>query len=196
MPSCRFCGSTLRHTFVDLGMSPLCESYVSRDQLNQMEPFYPLHAYVCGECFLVQLEAYVSADHIFTEYAYFSSYSDSFVEHFRVYADEIVDRLGLGPRHQVVELASNDGYLLQHFLPKGIPVLGVEPAANVAKVAVGKGIPTLVKFFGENTWPRASRRGPRGGPAHREQRPRPGAGPQRFRQGDEGPAQAPRGHHP
>ncbi len=151
MAFCRFCGTTLHQTFVDLGMSPLCESYLSSDQLNQMEPFYPLHVYVCGECFLVQLEAYVSADHIFTEYAYFSSYSDAFVEHFRVYADQIVGRLGLGSRHQVVELASNDGYLLQHFLPKGIPVLGVEPAANVAAAAVRKGIPTLVKYFGENT---------------------------------------------
>ena len=148
---CRFCQTPLCATFVDLGMSPLCESYVSRDQLNQMEPFYPLHAYVCSECFLVQLEAYVSAEHIFSEYAYFSSYSDSFVEHFRIYANEIVDRLALGPGHQVVELASNDGYLLQHFLPKGIPVLGIEPAANVAEVAVRKGIPTLVKFFGEST---------------------------------------------
>ena len=150
MPSCRFCGSTFRHTFVDLGMSPLCESYVSRDHLNQMEPFYPLHAYVCGECFLVQLEAYVSADHIFSDYAYFSSYSDSWVEHARLYAEQMVDRFNLSSRHQVVELASNDGYLLQHFVSRGIPILGIEPAANVAEVAVRKGIPTVVKFFGEN----------------------------------------------
>jgi hypothetical protein len=150
MPACRFCGTTLRHTFVDLGMSPLCESYLSSDQLNQMEPFYPLHVYVCDECFLVQLDAYVSAEHIFSEYAYFSSYSDSWVEHARVYTEQIVDRFNLSSRHQVVELASNDGYLLQHFVSKGIPSLGVEPAANVAEVAVRKGIPTVVKFFGEN----------------------------------------------
>ena len=131
-------------------MSPLCESYVSREQLNQMEPFYPLHVYVCGECFLVQLEAYVSDEHIFSEYAYFSSYSDSWVEHCRVYTERMVERFDLGPQDQVVELASNDGYLLQHFVGKGIPVLGIEPAANIAEVAVRKGIPTLVKFFGEN----------------------------------------------
>jgi SAM-dependent methyltransferase len=150
MPSCRFCGTTLRHTFVDLGMSPLCESYLTRDQINQMEPFYPLHVYVCGECFLVQLEAYVSAEHIFGDYAYFSSYSDSWVEHARAYTEKMVDRFHLGQRHQVVELASNDGYLLQHFVARDIPALGVEPAANVAEVAVRKGIPTLIKFFGEN----------------------------------------------
>ena len=151
MASCRFCGTTLHQTFVDLGMSPLCESYVSRDQLNQMEPFYPLHAYVCGECFLVQLEAFVSAEHIFSDYAYFSSYSDSWVEHCRVYTERMVERFHLGTRDQVVELASNDGYLLQHFVARGIPSLGVEPAANVAEVAMRKGIPTVVKFFGENT---------------------------------------------
>src|SRR5438552_598471 len=135
MSSCRFCGTTLRHTLVDLGMSPLCESYVVRDRLNQMEPFYPLHVYVCGECFLVQLEAYVSAEHIFTDYAYFSSYSDSWVEHALRYSDQMAERLQLGPRSLVVEIASNDGYMLQHFIAKGIPALGVEPAANVAAVA-------------------------------------------------------------
>ena len=148
---CLFCGSVLQHTFVDLGMSPLCESYVTREQLNQMEPFYPLHVYVCGTCFLVQLQEFVSAERIFTEYAYFSSYADSWVEHMRRYAEMIVGRLGLGPQSQVVEVASNDGYLLQHFVKLGIPVLGIEPAANVAKVAQAKGIPTLVKFFGEET---------------------------------------------
>src|SRR5262245_61253836 len=124
MPSCRFCGTTLRHTFVDLGMSPLCESYLAREQLNRMEPFYPLHVYVCGECFLVQLEAYVSAEHIFSDYAYFSSYSDSWIEHTRRYTEQMVGRFNLGPHSHVVELASNDGYLLQHFVAKGIPVLG------------------------------------------------------------------------
>jgi SAM-dependent methyltransferase len=151
MPSCRFCGATLRHTFVDLGMSPLCESYLSRDQLDHMEPFYPLNVRVCGECFLVQLEAYVSAEHIFSKYAYYSSYSDSWVEHTRAYTERMVDRFHLGPQDRVVEIASNDGYLLQHFVAKGLPVLGVEPAANVAAVAIREGIPTLVKFFGEDT---------------------------------------------
>jgi SAM-dependent methyltransferase len=150
-PSCRFCQAPLRHTFVDLGMSPLCESYLTADQLNQMEPFYPLHVKVCGQCFLVQLEEYVSAEHIFTEYAYFSSYSDSWLKHASNYVDMISERLGLGARSLAVELASNDGYLLQYFVKKGIPVLGVEPAVNVAKVAEQKGVTTLAKFFGRQT---------------------------------------------
>jgi SAM-dependent methyltransferase len=132
-------------------MSPLCESFVSADQTNQMEAFYPLHAFVCDRCFLVQLQQYVSAEHIFTDYAYFSSYSDSWVEHARVYSDLMIDRFKLNANSLVVELASNDGYLLQHFVARNIPVLGVEPAANVAKVAEEKGIPTLVKFFGQPT---------------------------------------------
>jgi SAM-dependent methyltransferase len=150
-PSCRFCRAPLRHTFVDLGMSPLCQTHISTEQLNQMEPFYPLHAFVCEGCFLVQLEEYVSPAEIFTEYAYFSSYSDSWVEHARRYAEAMIRRLGLDAQSRVVELASNDGYLLQHFVRAGIPVLGIEPAANVAKVAVQKGIPTLVRFFGRDT---------------------------------------------
>jgi 2-polyprenyl-3-methyl-5-hydroxy-6-metoxy-1,4-benzoquinol methylase len=148
---CMFCRAPLRYTFVDLGMSPLCESYVPAEKLNHMEPFYPLHVYVCERCFLVQLEEYVSPAEIFTEYAYFSSYAESWVEHMRRYAETISDELRLGPGSFVVEVASNDGYLLQHFVKKGIPVLGIEPAANVAKVAVEKGVPTLVKFFGEQT---------------------------------------------
>jgi ubiquinone/menaquinone biosynthesis C-methylase UbiE len=148
---CLFCATPLRHTFVDLGMSPLCESYVPRERLNQMEPFYPLHVYVCDRCFLVQLEEYVRVEEIFGEYAYFSSYAVSWVDHMRRYADMITDRLGLGTESFVVEVASNDGYLLQHFVQKDIPVLGIEPAANVAKVAIDKGIPTLVEFFGERT---------------------------------------------
>jgi SAM-dependent methyltransferase len=148
---CMFCGAKLHQTFVDLGMSPLCESYVPADKLNAMEPFYPLHAYVCSKCYLVQLDQYVSAEHIFSEYAYFSSYADSWVQHMKRYADMITDRLSLTKESLVVELASNDGYLLQHFVAKRIPVLGVEPAANVAKVAIDKNIPTLVKFFGEAT---------------------------------------------
>jgi len=148
---CLSCGTALQHTFVDLGMSPLCESYVPKERLNEAEPFYPLHVYVCDQCFLVQLEEYVSPEAIFTEYAYFSSYADSWVEHMRRYADMITQRLSLTRDSLVVEVASNDGYLLQHFVEKGIPVLGVEPAANVARVATAKGIPTLVQFFGEET---------------------------------------------
>lgn len=148
---CLFCGSTDLHTVVDLGMSPLCESYIDAQHLNSMEPFYPLHAFVCTKCFLVQLDEYVSAQDIFTEYAYFSSYADSWVQHMKRYTDTIVPRLNLTKDSFVVELASNDGYLLQHFVAKGIPVLGIEPAANVAKVATEKGIPTLVKFFGVST---------------------------------------------
>jgi SAM-dependent methyltransferase len=150
-PRCLHCKTPLRHTFVDLGMSPLCESYVPAEKANSMEPFYPLHAYVCGTCFLVQLEEYVAPEHIFSEYAYFSSYAESWVDHMRRYAEMISERLHLGPQSFVVEVASNDGYLLQHFVRKGIPVLGIEPAANVAKVAVEKGVPTLVRFFGEKT---------------------------------------------
>src|SRR6266849_5177661 len=147
--ACRFCKSELRHTFVDLGMSPLCESYLRLEQLNQMECFYPLHVFVCEKCFLVQLEEFVSPDTIFTEYAYFSSYSDSWLEHCRCYTDQMRDRLRLDGKSLVVELASNDGYLLQYFVQKNIPVLGIEPAANVAKVAEEKKVPTLVKFFGK-----------------------------------------------
>ena len=149
---CLFCGTPLRYTFVDLGMSPLCETFIREDELDNREPFYPLHVYVCEKCFLVQLHEYVSPADIFTEYAYFSSYSDSWVQHAKKYVDMITERLRLGPKSFVVELASNDGYLLQHYLPKGIPVLGIEPAANVAKVAVEqRKVPTLVKFFGVNT---------------------------------------------
>jgi hypothetical protein len=147
-PTCRFCGTGLRHTFTDLGMSPLCESYLRADQLNQMEPFYPLHVLVCANCFLVQLEEYVSREEIFTEYAYFSSYSESWLKHASDYTDMIVQRLGLNKNSLVVEVASNDGYLLQYFVRKGIPALGIEPAANVARAAEEKGVPTLVKFFG------------------------------------------------
>jgi hypothetical protein len=150
-PCCRFCGSILEQTFVDLGMSPLCESYLSFDQLNQMEPFYPLHVYVCAHCFLVQLQEYVSAKHLFTEYAYFSSYSQSWLQHAKAYAEMIIERFQLGSQSQVLELASNDGYLLKNFVDKGIPALGIEPAANVAHAAVQQGIPTLVKFFGSTT---------------------------------------------
>jgi len=144
---CRFCGRGLEHTFVDLGMSPLCESFLTSAQLNQMEPFYPLHVFVCENCFLVQLDEYVSPEKIFTEYAYFSSYANTWLDHCRDYTDQMIKRFGLNRDSFVVELASNDGYLLQYFVQKNIPVLGIEPAVNVAKVAVEKGVPTLVKFF-------------------------------------------------
>jgi SAM-dependent methyltransferase len=146
--TCRLCGSGLEHTFIDLGMSPLCESFRSRDELDTMEPHFPLHALVCGQCFLVQLKEYVSPEHIFREYAYFSSFSTTWVAHAKAYCEAIAQRLNLGPHSLVVELASNDGYLLQHFLPLGVPVLGIEPAPNVAKVAIEKGIPSRVDFFG------------------------------------------------
>jgi hypothetical protein len=146
---CRFCGSALCHTFTDLGMSPLCESNLSADQLNRMEPFYPLHVFVCEHCFLVQLEEYVTPENIFIEYAYFSSYSDSWLAHAKAYTDLMLRRFFLDHSSLVIELASNDGYLLQYFVQKAIPVLGIEPAVNVAKEASKKGIPTLVKFFGQ-----------------------------------------------
>jgi hypothetical protein len=149
--ACLFCGATLEHTFVDLGKSPLCESYLAAEQLNRMEPFYPLHVFVCSECFLVQLPEHVSGEEIFTEYAYFSSYSDSWLDHARRYTEQMVAQLALTSASQVIEVASNDGYLLQYFIKQGIPSLGIEPAANVAKVAEEKGVPTLVKFFGRAT---------------------------------------------
>jgi SAM-dependent methyltransferase len=151
MAACRFCSAPLHYTVVDLGMSPLCESYLTADQLNQMEPFYPLRAYVCDQCFLVQVEAYVSAEDIFTEYAYFSSFADSWLAHAQRYVDAITARLGLTAASRVVELGSNDGYLLQYFLARGIPALGVEPARNVAAAAVAKGVPTVAKLFGRQT---------------------------------------------
>jgi hypothetical protein len=147
-PKCRFCGETLKDTFVDLGMQPLCESYIKEEQLNHMEPFFPLHTYVCHNCFLVQLEEYVSPEDIFTEYAYFSSYSDSWLNHARTYVDMVTPKFGLNSNSLVVELGSNDGYLLQFFVKKGIPVLGIEPAANVADVAIKNGINTRIEFFG------------------------------------------------
>jgi hypothetical protein len=149
--ACRFCGTPLELTVVDLGMSPLCESFLRAEQIRQMEPFFPLRVFACERCYLVQLEAFVPPDEIFTEYAYFSAYSTAWVEHARRYVDMISERLGLGPDDLVVELASNDGYLLQHFVGTGIPILGIDPAANVAKAAEERGVPTLVAFFGRKT---------------------------------------------
>lgn len=147
---CRFCGGALVE-FVDLGMSPLCESFVAKDQLDSMEPFYPLAAHVCRDCLLVQLQEYVAPDHIFPEYAYFSSYSDAWLDHARQYVELMVQRLDLGPKSRIIELGSNDGYLLQFFVEKGIPVLGIDPAANVAKAAEARGVRTLVDFFNVDT---------------------------------------------
>jgi len=145
---CRFCEAPLSHLFCDLGSSPIANAYLRSDQLAAMEPFYPLRALVCGECKLVQLEDYETPEAIFTDYAYFSSYSASWLEHSRRYAEAATERLGLGPSSRVIEAASNDGYLLQYFHSAGIPVLGIEPAANVARVAIQKGIPSLVEFLG------------------------------------------------
>ncbi len=148
---CRLCSAELTTTFVDIGMSPLCESYVPVDRLDGPETFYPLHVRVCVECLLVQLPAYVSGEDIFSDYLYFSSYSDSWVAHAKRYADDMLTRLELGPDSLVTEVASNDGYLLQHFVARSVPVLGIEPAANVAEVARAKGIRTEVMFLGPDT---------------------------------------------
>jgi 2-polyprenyl-3-methyl-5-hydroxy-6-metoxy-1,4-benzoquinol methylase len=149
--TCRFCGHPANHLFVDLGMSPLCESFLAAEQLNEMEPFYPLRVNLCPDCFLVQLAEYVSPAHIFTEYAYFSSYSQTWVEHARAYTETVRRRFDLTEKSFVIEIASNDGYLLQHFVKAGIPVLGIEPAANVAAAAREKHVPTRSCFFGTDT---------------------------------------------
>jgi SAM-dependent methyltransferase len=156
--TCRLCSAPLTETFVDLGMSPLCESYVPADALDGPETFYPLHVRICSSCLLVQLPAYVPGEDIFSDYAYFSSYSDSWVAHAKRYADEMTERLRLGPGSLVAEVASNDGYLLQHFVASGIPVVGVEPAANVAEAARAKGIRTEVCFLGGQTGASVARR--------------------------------------
>ena len=149
---CRFCGETLRNTFADLGTSPLCQRHVTPDRFDHAEPVYPLHVYVCHACFLVQLPAYVAREEIFdSEYGYFSSFSDTMLKHAENYVAMMVPRFGLGKRSKVVEVASNDGYLLQYFVRAGIPVLGIEPTANTAAVAVKNGVPTVTKFFGRDT---------------------------------------------
>jgi SAM-dependent methyltransferase len=146
-PPCRLCGVPLRHTFVDLGMSPLCESFLTVEELDKVERFYPLHVRICEDCLLVQLEAYVPGSDIFTDYAYFSAYSDSWVEHARVYSERMIERFDLGQASLVLELASNDGYLLQHFVQRGIPALGIDPARNVVEEARARGVDTIVDFF-------------------------------------------------
>src|SRR6266404_3674220 len=149
--SCRFCGCELEHIFVDLGMSPLVQRFLSAEQLSQMEPFYPLQVYVCGKCFLVQLQEFVAPENIFSDYLYFASYSDTWLAHAKRYTDEMVRRFPISEKSLVIEIASNDGYLLQYFAEKNIPVLGVEPAANVAQVAAKKGISSITKFFSRET---------------------------------------------
>ncbi len=148
-PRCRFCEASLDFTVVDLGMSPLCESFLDERGIRRMEPFFPLHVLACHRCYLVQVEAFVPPDEIFSQYAYFSAYSTAWVEHARDYVEAMRERLGLGGDDLVVELASNDGYLLQHLVGSGITFLGIDPAANVAAAAEERGVPTLVAFFGE-----------------------------------------------
>lgn len=150
IPLCRLCSAKLTHTFVDLGMSPPCERYLSVEELDLGETFYPLHVRICEGCLLVQLPAYIPAEDIFSDYAYFSSYSDSWVAHARRFVEKAVDRLGLSADSYVVEVASNDGYLLQHVVERGIRAVGIEPAANIAKVAIDRGIATEVHFLGED----------------------------------------------
>jgi hypothetical protein len=145
---CRQCKSAIYHLFIDLGHSPLCERFLKAHQLSQMEPYYPLKVMVCEQCFLVQIPEFVSPRDIFSEYAYFSSYSTSWVARAKHYCHLIAERIQLNEKSLVVEIASNDGYLLQHFIPMGIPILGVEPAKNVAIAAEGIGVPTVVDFFG------------------------------------------------
>ena len=145
---CRSCGSTLEDVFVDLGTQPLCESYVTEEQLHNPETFYPLRTYVCRNCLLVQAQDFASPDEIFKEYAYFSSYSTSWLEHAKQYCVSAVRRERLDDESFVVELASNDGYLLKNFVQMGVRVLGIDPAMNIAEVARERGVPTLAEFFG------------------------------------------------
>jgi 2-polyprenyl-3-methyl-5-hydroxy-6-metoxy-1,4-benzoquinol methylase len=148
---CRFCGAELHQVFLDLGLSPLANNSLREEDLQREEPQFPLRVYVCSECFLVQLEEWESPENIFGDYAYFSSYSESWLRHAKTYVGMMIGRFGFNPDSKVVEIASNDGYLLQYFVDRGIPVLGIEPARNVAEVARSKGIPTRVDFFGEAT---------------------------------------------
>lgn len=152
MLTCRFCGTELTRTFVDLGVSPVANDYLPAEALDQMECFYPLHVRVCEKCLLVQLPPVQTPESFFNDqYAYFSSFSDSWLTHARDYASAMIRRFGLGPDQRVMEVASNDGYLLQYFKEAGIPVLGIEPAQNCAEAAIAKGIPTDIRFFGADT---------------------------------------------
>lgn len=154
--TCRFCGKRLTHQFVSLGLSPLSNSFLLEEQLTKREPFYALDLYICDSCFLVQLEEFESPENIFSNYAYFSSYSDIWLKHVKEYVEKIAETLRINRDSFVVEIASNDGYLLQYFVEKNIPVLGIEPAKNVAEVALKKGVPTEVAFFGAETARRLS----------------------------------------
>ena len=182
-PRCRLCSTELTQTFVDLGMSPPCESYLSAEQLDQGEMFYPLHVRVCSECLLVQLPAYIPAEDIFSHYAYFSSYSDSWVAHARRFVDSSISRLGLTGDSFVVEVASNDGYLLQHVVERGIRALGIEPASNVAEVAVERGDPHRGAIPRRGGRPQDRQRARPGRPGGRQQCLRPRAGHRGLRQG-------------
>jgi 2-polyprenyl-3-methyl-5-hydroxy-6-metoxy-1,4-benzoquinol methylase len=148
---CRFCNKKLKYTFANLGVSPLANSYLKEEQLQNMEPFFPLNVWVCEKCYLVQLSEFQNPENIFSDYAYFSSYSDSWLKHAKNFAYKMIQRFGLNSQSSIIEIASNDGYLLQYFKEKGIPVLGIEPAKNVAKAAQEKGIPTISEFFGVKT---------------------------------------------
>lgn len=148
---CRFCGEPLERVFCDLGTSPPSNSYLRREQLGAPETFFPLLAFVCSKCLLVQLQQFQDPSEIFSDYAYFSSYSESWLKHAKDYTEYMMERFGYDASSQVIEIASNDGYLLKNFRDRGVRVLGVEPAANVARVAEEKGIPTLVRFFGRET---------------------------------------------
>lgn len=145
---CRFCSRSTLHSFVDLGVTPLSNAFVKEEHLGKYETFYPLHAYVCSSCFLVQLEQFESPEQIFGDYAYFSSYSNSWLEHAERYTHQVISSFGLDEHSNVIEIASNDGYLLQYFKQRGIQVLGIEPASNVAEAAIEKEIPTIIEFFG------------------------------------------------
>ena len=141
---CRFSGQALQQTFIDLGMSPLANAYLRAEQLNNAEKFYPLHAYISEDTLLVQLEQFETPDHIFSDYAYFSSYSASWLKHAKYYTEMMIEKFNFNHHTQVIEIASNDGYLLQYFLEKGIPVLGIEPAANIAKLDISSTIDRLL----------------------------------------------------
>ncbi len=158
--TCRFCGAAVDALFADLGMSPLANAFLTPEQLGRMEPFFPLRALVCERCLLVQLEDYESPDVIFSDYAYFSSYSTTWLEQCRRLVDSAVQRFSLDATSQIVEVASNDGYLLQYFVERGIPALGIDPARNVAAVAEERGVPTLVDFFGTATAREVVKRSP------------------------------------
>ncbi len=157
--TCRFCGKKLTQLFVSLGLSPLSNSFLSKQQLSKREPFYQLDLYICDSCFLVQLDEFESPEHIFGNYAYFSSYSDTWLKHVKAYVKKTIETFKINRDSFVVEIASNDGCLLQYFMERHIPVLGIEPAKNVAEVALKKGIPTEMAFFGAETAKRLSARG-------------------------------------